>query len=109
VLENDGKGNFSTLKIDSLESNIAKQVNAAFTPMDFNGDGWVDFVSLQDGVGQGGNCVDINNVLYCAKRNSIQINDGTGDFADNPGGYWPILENPPKLDFDAATLDFDNN
>ncbi|MDC0717172.1 FG-GAP repeat domain-containing protein [Nannocystis bainbridge] len=109
VLKNDGDGNFTHLPIGALEGNIAKQVNAAFTPMDFTGDGFVDVVTLQDGVGQMGNCVDIMGTNYCAKRNSVIVNNGSGDFADNPNGFWDIGQNPPKLDFDAATLDFDNN
>ncbi|MFZ6180576.1 FG-GAP-like repeat-containing protein [Nannocystis pusilla] len=109
VLKNDGDGNFTHLPIAALESNIAKQVNAGFTAMDFTGDGFVDVVTLQDGVGQMGNCVDIMGIDYCAKRNSVIINDGSGDFADNPNNFWEIINNPPKLDFDAATLDFDNN
>nr|WP_263430122.1 VCBS repeat-containing protein [Nannocystis pusilla] len=109
VLKGDGAGNFTHLPIGALEGNIAKQVNAAFTPMDFTGDGFVDVVTLQDGVGQGGNCIEIMGVDFCAKRNSVIINDGAGDFADNPMDYWAIGFNPPKLDFDAATLDFDND
>jgi len=109
VFTNDGDGNLTLKPVSALEGNIAKQVNAAFTPMDFTGDGFVDVVTLQDGVGQGGNCVEIMGVMYCAKRNSVIVNDGAGDFADNPDAFWDIQHNPPKLDFDAATLDFDND
>ncbi|WP_434423478.1 FG-GAP repeat domain-containing protein [Nannocystis pusilla] len=109
-LQNDGTGTFTKLTVPALEVNIAKQVNASFTPSDFNGDGFIDLVTLQDGVGQGGNCIEIMGVQYCAKRNSVLINNGIGNYpTDNQGGYWAIVNNPAKLDFDAATLDFNND
>jgi MYXO-CTERM domain-containing protein len=109
ALENDGDGNYTKLTVPALESVNVKQVNVSFTPSDFNGDGWIDLITLQDGVGQGGNCVDINNVLYCAKRNALLLNSGSGNYPSDPGTFWPILHNPAKLDFDAATLDFNND
>nr|WP_276604405.1 VCBS repeat-containing protein [Nannocystis sp. RBIL2] len=109
-LKNDGIGTFTKLTAPALEVNIAKQVNASFTPTDLDGDGFIDIITLQDGVGQGGNCIEIMNVQYCAKRNSVLINNGMGNYpTDNEGGYWPIVSNPAKLDFDAATLDFNND
>jgi MYXO-CTERM domain-containing protein len=109
-LENDGAGAFTHLTIPALTANVAKQVNAAFTPADLDGDGFLDLITLQDGVGQGGNCIDVMGVPTCARRNSILINDGTGNYVtDNPGNFWAAADNPAKLDFDAATLDFDND
>ena len=108
VFLNDGGGNFTNYPVPALQPAMGKNVNVAFTPMDFNGDDFVDVLTLQDGVGAGA-CIDIDGVQYCAKRNSLLINDMAGQFKDNPGTYWPQSINPPKLDFDAATLDFDNN
>ncbi|MDC0670933.1 FG-GAP-like repeat-containing protein [Nannocystis radixulma] len=108
-LQNDGNGNFSKLTIPALEANIAKQVNVSFTPSDFNGDGFIDLITLQDGVGQGGNCIEVMGVQYCAKRNALLLNNGMGNYPSDPGTFWPIANNPAKLDFDAATLDFNND
>ena len=108
AFQNDGKGNFVNYPVPALQPGAGKNVNVAFTPMDFDGDDFVDVLTLQDGPGAGA-CVDIDGDTYCAKRNSLLINDKAGQFTDNPGGYWDLPINPPKLDFDAASLDFDND
>ena len=106
VYRNDGKGTFELTPVPALQPAMAKNVNVAFTPMDFNGDGFVDLVSLQDG--GGGNCVTIDGKMYCAKRSTINLNNA-GTFEDKTATYWPALANPAKLDFDAQSLDFDHD
>ena len=108
MFRNDGAGNFENYPVPALQPAVGKNVNVAFTPMDFDGDDFVDVLTLQDGPGAGA-CVDIDGDQYCAKRNTVLINDKVGQFIDNPGAYWDLPVNPPKLDFDAATLDFDND
>ncbi|MDC0673436.1 FG-GAP repeat domain-containing protein [Nannocystis radixulma] len=93
-LQNDGSGNFSKLTVPALEGS-GKQVNVAFTPNDFDGDGAIDIITLQDGVGGAGN--------------SVLINNGIGNYPSDPGTFWPNAYNPDRLDFDAATLDFNND
>ncbi|HEY8376029.1 MAG TPA: VCBS repeat-containing protein, partial [Nannocystis sp.] len=101
VLLNDGKGNLVVHPVPALQPMNVKNINTAFTPMDFNGDGFVDVVSLQDG--------GITACMPdCARRNSILINDQKGQF-EIPPNYWTGANNPGKRDFDAATLDFNND
>nr|WP_276602953.1 VCBS repeat-containing protein [Nannocystis pusilla] len=91
VLLNDGTGVFSSHQVPAL----ADQVLAALSSIDLDGDGLLDVLTLQDAPGGG--------------RNSVLRNDGHGDFLANPGPYWGPADNPVKLDFDAATLDFEND
>ncbi|MCY0985670.1 VCBS repeat-containing protein [Nannocystis sp. ILAH1] len=72
-----------------------KQINSAFTVLDLNADARLDLVTLQDGFG--------------GARNTVLVGDGGGGFVDNPGAYWALVDNPLRLDFDAASLDFDND
>jgi hypothetical protein len=108
VFRNDGAGNFENYAVPALQPGVGKNVNVAFTPIDVDGDDFVDVLTLQDGPG-GGACVIIDGDQYCAKRNSLLINDTLGQFLDNPGDFWDVAFNQPKLDFDAATLDFNND
>ena len=108
VFQNDGSGTFSNYAVPALQPMTGKNVNVAFSPIDLNDDEFPDVITLQDGAG-GGGCVEIDGDQYCAKRNSVLINDKMGQFADNPGAYWDVAFNPPKLDFDAASLDFNND
>jgi len=107
VFQNEG-GTFTNYAVPALQPMTGKNVNVAFAGMDLNNDEFPDVITLQDGAGQGA-CVMIDGDQYCAKRNSVLINDTMGQFTDNPGAYWDIGVNPPKLDFDAATLDFNND
>lgn len=109
VFRNDGGGNFENYPVPALQPGVGKNVNVAFTPMDVDGDDYVDILTLQDGPGGMGACVVIDGNQVCAKRNSLLINDQLGQFLDNPNDFWDIASNPAKLDFDAATLDFNND
>lgn len=108
VFRNDGTGTFELYPFPGLQPMTGKNVNVAFTPIDLNGDDYVDFVTLQDGPGQG-SCVVIDGDQICAKRNAVLINDKAGQAPDATDTFWDMGSNPPKLDFDAATLDFNNN
>ena len=106
VYKNNGQGTFTVFPTPALEPAMGKQINVAFTPIDFDGNGYVDIAALQDG--GGGACVIIDGVQACAKRNTINLNNN-GTLEDKTATFWPALANPPKLDFDAATVDFDHN
>ena len=107
ALRNDGAGVFDLYPVPALVvDEKAKDVNTAFTPIDLDGDGYLDVVSLQDG-GEG--CVELDGEQVCGNRNSVLINDKQGQFLDNPGGFWSGPANPPGFDVDAAALDVDNN
>ncbi|MDC0667416.1 FG-GAP repeat domain-containing protein [Nannocystis radixulma] len=91
ALRNDA-GVFAVHPIGAL---AGKPVNSAFTVLDLNGDDALDLVTLQDGFGGG--------------RNTVLVGNAQGGFVDNPGAYWALVDNPARLDFDAASLDFHND
>ncbi|PCC75649.1 Repeat domain-containing protein [Nannocystis exedens] len=72
-----------------------KEINSAFTVLDLDADADLDLVTLQDGFG--------------GARNTVLVGDGAGGFVDNLGAYWALVDNPIRLDFDADSLDFDND
>jgi MYXO-CTERM domain-containing protein len=104
VLLGDGEGGFAVHPVPVLQPMNSKNINVAFTPIDFNGDGHIDVVSQQDG----GLSQCVGDPPTCARRNSVLINDGKSQFAI-PAAYWTPQYNPGKIDFDAATLDFNND
>ncbi|WAS92300.1 FG-GAP-like repeat-containing protein [Nannocystis punicea] len=104
VLLNDGQGNFSNHPVPALQPMNTKNINVAFTPMDFDGDGAVDVITLQDG----GLSQCMGDPPVCARRNSLLLNDGSGGFTI-PMAYWGPGDNPGRNDFDAASLDFNND
>ncbi|WAS92301.1 FG-GAP repeat domain-containing protein [Nannocystis punicea] len=104
VMLNDGEGNFSNHPVPALQPMNTKNINVAFTPMDFDGEGSLDVLTLQDG----GLSQCVGDPPVCARRNSVLINDGAGGFTI-PMNYWATQFNPGKNDFDAATLDFNND
>lgn len=106
ALRNDGAGVFAPHPLPALQDIKGKDTNTAFAPIDLNGDGHLDVLTLQDG---GDDCALIDGVQVCGNRNSVLIGDGQGQFVDNPGGYWPAVANPPRRDVDVATLDIDNS
>jgi hypothetical protein len=106
ALRNDGAGVYLPYPLPAVQNVKGKESNAAFTPIDLTGDGWIDVVTLQDG---GDACVVLNGVQYCGSGNSVLISDGLGQFVDNPGGAWGAPMNAPRHDADVAALDIDMN
>ncbi len=106
ALRNDGDGVFAPHPLPALQEIKGKDINAAFAPIDLDGDGDLDVLTLQDG---GEDCELIDGAQVCGSRNSALIGDGMGQFADNPGGFWSTPANPLRRDADVATLDLDNS
>lgn len=99
---NDGAGVFTSKATSALDD---KPINFAVTPIDLDGDAFVELVTLQDG-GEG--CEMQNGGQVCGARNSILRNEG-GSFIDATASFWPPGANPPGADLDAASLDVDND
>ena len=87
LFENDGDGVFT-----QDPANVVDQGALALDvePMDLNGDGFLDLVTLHDGTGG---------------RNRVLIGDGKGSFEDKSDLVWPKLENPASYDHMLAFLD----
>jgi MYXO-CTERM domain-containing protein len=91
LFANDGAGNFD----DVTAGNMAQGKNALdVEPMDLNGDGYLDLVTLHDGIGF---------------RNRVLINNKNGGFTDSNDLVWGKLENPPSFDFMGAFYDHDSD
>ena len=91
LFTNDGKGNFT----DATAGNIPQgRFSLDVEPIDLNGDGFVDLLTLHDGL---------------SGRNRLLINDKTGKFVDSTDLLWPKLQNPASFDFMAAFYDEDSN
>ncbi len=87
----DGAGNFS----DATAGNIPQgKYSLDVEPMDLNGDGAMDLLTLHDGVNG---------------RNRLLINDAKGKFIDGTDQLWPKLDNIASYDTMAAFYDFDSN
>jgi len=74
--------------------------NYEFESMDLNGDGYMDLVTLNDGVQVG--CDSCN-------RNHVFRNDGRGGYVDATPDWWPDDQNPAQDDNQVVFLDFDSD
>jgi|JI6StandDraft_1071083.scaffolds.fasta_scaffold00727_5 hypothetical protein len=91
LFANDGAGGFK----DATAGNMAQGRNALdVEPMDLNGDGFLDFISLHDGL---------------SGRNRVLLNNKNGGFTDATELVWPKLENPSSFDFKGAFYDHDSD
>jgi hypothetical protein len=91
LFANDGAGNFT----DATAGNVAQGKNALdVEPMDLNGDGYLDLVTLHDGL---------------SGRNRVLLNNKNGGFTDSGELMWPKLENTPSFDFMGAFYDHDSD
>jgi hypothetical protein len=91
LFANDGAGNFT----DATAGNVAQGKNALdVESMDLNGDGYLDLVTLHDGM---------------AGRNRVMINNKNGGFTDSNDLVWGKLENPASFDFMVAFYDHDSD
>lgn len=94
---NDGAGRFErTLRRMPVYTN-----NYDFEPIDLNGDGFLDLVTINDGEIVGGDFVN--------RREHAFVNDGKGTFIDRTPALWPDSQNPGEDDNMIAVLDYDSD
>ena len=92
---NDGAGTFT----DDARGMPQYTNNYEFEPMDLDGDGWLDLVTMNDGEIVGGNSSD--------RREHVFRNDGKGRFRDVTEAWWPPAANVGEDDNMVAFLDGD--
>jgi hypothetical protein len=97
LFRNDGKGAFT----EDLRALPQYTNNYEFEPMDLDGDGLLDLVTLNDGDIVGGNGF--------SRRDHVWRNDGKGRFRDMTDGWWPAPHNVGEDDNMAAFLDVDSD
>ena len=94
LLHNDGGGKFSDVSADRLPQFTN---NYEFEPMDVDGDGYLDVVTINDGAGKR----RFSEHLFRA--------DGSGGFVDATDAVWPAADNPRFDDNMIAFLDYDSD
>ncbi|MFY9343535.1 MAG: FG-GAP-like repeat-containing protein [Planctomycetota bacterium] len=93
LAHNDGKGVFTdaTARLPQFTNNYE------FEPMDVDGDGVLDVVTINDGAGE----QRFTEHLF--------VGDGKGGFTDATGERWPAADNPRFDDNMIAFLDYDSD
>lgn len=94
---NDGHGRFER----TLRRMPAYTNNYDFEPIDLDGDGFLDLVTINDGEIVGGDFVN--------RREHVFVNDGRGVFIDRTPQLWPDKQNPGEDDNVVAVLDYDSD
>ncbi len=97
LFRNDGGGRFQ----EDYRAIPQYTNNYAFEPMDVNGDGFLDLVTVNDGA-----IVDGESV---SRREHLFVNDGKGSFRDRTPELWPDSENVGEDDNAVAFLDADSD
>ena len=97
LFRNDGTGTFA----DDPRGMPAYTNNYEFEPMDLDGDGFLDLVTMNDGEIVGGN--------GSSRREHVFRNDGKGRFRDATDEWWPAAANVGEDDNMAAFLDYDSD
>ncbi len=97
LFRNDGGGRFQ----EDYRAIPQYTNNYAFEPMDVNGDGFLDLVTVNDGA-----IVDGESV---SRREHVFVNDGKGSFRDRTPELWPDSENVGEDDNAVAFLDADSD
>ncbi|MEO7135305.1 MAG: VCBS repeat-containing protein [Vicinamibacterales bacterium] len=97
LFRNDGGGTFA----DDGGGLPQYTNNYEFEPMDLDGDGWLDLVTINDGEIVGGNS--------SSRREHVFRNDGKGRFRDATDAWWPVDANVGEDDNMAAFLDYDSD
>ena len=97
LFRNDGDGQFT----DDGRGLPQYTNNYEFEPMDLDGDGWLDLVTMNDGEIVGGNSSD--------RREHVFRNDGKGRFRDVTEAWWPLAANVGEDDNMVAFLDYDSD
>jgi hypothetical protein len=97
LFRNDGAGTFTE------DSRALPQYtnNYEFEPMDLDGDGWLDLVTINDG--------DIAGDDQGSRREHVFRNDGKGRFLDMTAVWWPPAHNVGEDDNMVAFLDADSD
>ncbi|HEX8030363.1 MAG TPA: VCBS repeat-containing protein [Vicinamibacterales bacterium] len=97
VFRNDGAGKFT----DDSRGVPAYTNNYEFEPMDLDGDGFLDLVTMNDGEIVGGNS--------SSRREHVFRNDGKGRFRDATDQWWQAAANVGEDDIMVAFLDYDSD
>ena len=97
LFRNDGAGTFT----DDARGIPQYTNNYEFEPMDLDGDGWLDLVTMNDGEIVGGNS--------SSRREHVFRNDGKGRFRDATDAWWPPASNVGEDDNMVAFLDYDSD
>ncbi len=97
LFRNDGSGQFA----DASGSLPAYTNNYEYEPMDLDGDGFLDLVTINDG--------EILKEQSSNRREHVFRNDGKGRFRDATTTWWPAESNVGEDDNIAAFLDVDSD
>jgi len=97
LLRNDGTGRFE----EDIGGLPQYTNNYEFEPMDLDGDGFLDLVTVNDG--------EIVGERRSSRREHVFRNDGEGGFVDATTAWWPDAENIGEDDNVVAFLDFDSD
>jgi hypothetical protein len=97
LFRNDGAGRFE----DDPRGLPQYTNNYEFEPMDLDGDGFLDLVTINDGEIAGGNGF--------SRREHVFVNDGKGRFRDVTDAWWPPASNVGEDDNMVAFLDYDSD
>lgn len=99
LFRNDGTGHFS----DDTQGNLPQFTNNYdFEPMDLDGDGYLDLVTINDGSRSGGEQQDLTERVFRSNQH--------GGYEDMTDSWWPVgKDNPNSDDNMVAFLDFDSD
>jgi hypothetical protein len=97
LFRNDGKGFFT----EDVRAIPQYTNNYEFEPMDLDGDGFLDLVTINDG--------EIVGENSSSRREHVFRNDGKGRFRDATEAWWPPAHNVGEDDNVVAFLDFDSD
>ena len=97
LFRNDGRGVFT----EDLRAIPQYTNNYEFEPMDLDGDGFLDLVTMNDGEIVGGN--------GSSRREHVFRGDGKGRFRDVTDSWWPPEHNVGEDDNMVAFLDVDSD
>jgi FG-GAP-like repeat len=93
---NDGKGRFANRRGFPAYTN-----NYEFEPLDVNGDGYLDVVTVNDG--------EVVNKDAGSRREHLFVNQGGQYFIDATEELWPDSENVGEDDNNVVFLDYDSD
>jgi hypothetical protein len=97
LFRNDGKGKF----VDDPRGLPQYTNNYEYEPMDLDGDGFLDLVTINDG--------EILKEQSSNRREHVFHNDMKGRFRDATAQWWPADQNIGEDDNMVAFLDFDSD